>query len=50
MSFWIASGFVLLATLIAIILSIIRARANSSDEYNATIYHDQLNEIERADH
>ena len=47
MSFWIASGFVLLATLIAIILSIIRARANSSDEYNATIYHDQLNEIER---
>ena len=47
MSFWITSGFVLLATLIAIILSIIRARANSSDEYNATIYHDQLNEIER---
>ena len=47
MSFWIASGFILLATLIAIILSIIRARANSSDEYNATIYHDQLNEIER---
>jgi cytochrome c-type biogenesis protein CcmH len=47
LSFWIASGFILLATLIAIILSIIRARANSSDEYNATIYHDQLNEIER---
>ena len=47
MSFWIASGFVLLATLIAIILSIIRARANNSDEYNATIYHDQLNEIKR---
>jgi cytochrome c-type biogenesis protein CcmH len=47
LSFWITSGFVLLATLIAIILSIIRARANSSDEYNATIYHDQLNEIER---
>ncbi|HIF60200.1 MAG TPA: c-type cytochrome biogenesis protein CcmI [Rhodospirillales bacterium] len=47
MSFWIASGFVLLATLIAIILSIIRARANSSDEYNATIYHDQLNEVKR---
>jgi cytochrome c-type biogenesis protein CcmH len=47
LSFWIASGFVLLATLIAIILSIIRARANSSDEYNATIYHDQLNEVKR---
>ena len=47
MSFWIASGCILLATLIAIIPLIIRARANSSDEYDATIYHDQLNEIQR---
>ena len=47
MSFWIISAFVLLATLIAIVRPILRARSNSSDEYNTIVYHDQLNEIER---
>ena len=47
MSFWIISAFVLLATLIAIVRPILLARANSSDEYNTIVYHDQLNEIER---
>ena len=47
MSFWIVSALFLLATLIAIIVPIISARTNGSDEYNAVIYYDQLNEIER---
>jgi cytochrome c-type biogenesis protein CcmH len=38
---------ILVGVLIAIIVPIIRARANSSHEYNATIYYDQLNEIKR---
>ena len=47
MSFGVASALILLATLIVVILPIMRARANSSDEYNLTVYNDQLNEIER---
>ena len=47
MIFWVTSVVILLGVLIAIIVSIIRARANSSHEYNATIYYDQLNEIKR---
>ena len=46
MSFWIISAFVLLATLIAIVRPILRARSNSSNEYNTIVYYDQLNEIE----
>jgi cytochrome c-type biogenesis protein CcmH len=45
--FWVASVVILLGVLIAIIVPITRARANSSHEYNATIYYDQLNEIKR---
>ena len=47
MIFWVASVVILLGVLIAIIVPITRARANSSHEYNATIYYDQLNEIKR---
>ena len=47
MIFWGASVVILLGVLIAIIVPITRARANSSHEYNATIYYDQLNEIKR---
>ena len=47
MIFWVTSVFILVGVLIAIIVPIIRARANSSHEYNATIYYDQLNEIKR---
>jgi cytochrome c-type biogenesis protein CcmH len=45
--FWVASVVILLGVLIAIIVPITRARENSSHEYNATIYYDQLNEIKR---
>jgi len=45
--FWVTSVVILLGVLIAIIVPIIRARADSSHEYNATIYYDQLNEIKR---
>jgi cytochrome c-type biogenesis protein CcmH len=45
--FWVASVVILLGVFIAIIVPITRARANSSHEYNATIYYDQLNEIKR---
>ena len=47
MIFWVASVVILLGVFIAIIVPITRARANSSHEYNATIYYDQLNEIKR---
>ncbi len=38
---------ILVGVLIAIIVPIIRVRANSSHEYNTPIYYDQLNEIKR---
>ena len=47
MSFWIVSVFILSATLITIIVPMMRSRASRYDEYNNEIYQDQINEIKR---
>ena len=47
MSFWIVSVFILSATLITIIVPMMRSRTSRSDEYNIEIYQDQINEIKR---
>ena len=49
MTFWIAAGLLTLATLAAVVLPILRARAEArrAADYDIEVYRDQLKEVER---